>query len=174
MIGKICPRGEDLAGLIRYLYGPGRREEHTDPHIIAGYRDPRGLEPGLRPGGGRDFRHLVSKMRMPYAVAGDKALAQPVWHCSMRAAPEDRLLSDQEWAQIARDVMHRTGLSPHGEEDDAVRWIAVRHGPDHIHIVGDARPPGPHPRPALERPPPRPRRMPGHRTQVRTAVHRAC
>jgi hypothetical protein len=135
VIGKICPRGEDLAGLIRYLYGPGRREEHTDPHIIAGYRDPHGLEPGLRPDGGRDFRHLVSKMRMPHAVAGDKALAQPVWHCSMRAAPEDRLLSDQEWALIARDVMHRTGLSPHGEEDDAVRWIAVRHGPEHIHIV---------------------------------------
>jgi hypothetical protein len=26
VIGKICPRGTDLAGLIRYLYGPGRRE----------------------------------------------------------------------------------------------------------------------------------------------------
>jgi hypothetical protein len=58
-----------------------------------------------------------------------------VWHCPVRAAPEDRLLSDQEWAQVARDVMHRTGLSPHGQDDDAVRWIAVRHGPDHIHIV---------------------------------------
>jgi hypothetical protein len=53
----------------------------------------------------------------------------------MRAAPEGRLLSDDEWAQVARDVMHRTGLSPEGQEDDAVRWIAVRHGDDHIHIV---------------------------------------
>jgi hypothetical protein len=26
VIGKICPRGQDLAGLIRYLYGPGRHE----------------------------------------------------------------------------------------------------------------------------------------------------
>ncbi|MGH3284139.1 MAG: hypothetical protein ACRDPD_05560 [Streptosporangiaceae bacterium] len=26
MIGKVCPRGQDVAGLIRYLYGPGRRE----------------------------------------------------------------------------------------------------------------------------------------------------
>jgi hypothetical protein len=26
VIGKVCPRGQDLAGLIRYLYGPGRRE----------------------------------------------------------------------------------------------------------------------------------------------------
>ena len=31
--------------------------------------------------------------------------------------------------------MHRTGLVPHGQDDDAVRWIAVRHAPDHIHIV---------------------------------------
>jgi hypothetical protein len=31
--------------------------------------------------------------------------------------------------------MHRTGLCPRGDEDDAVRWIAIRHGPDHIHLV---------------------------------------
>ena len=54
----------------------------------------------------------------------------------MRAAPEDRLLSDDEWACIAHDVMHRTGLSPYGqEEEEAVRWVAVRHGDDHIHLV---------------------------------------
>jgi hypothetical protein len=52
-----------------------------------------------------------------------------VWHVSLRAAPRDKVLSDEEWAQVARDVMNRTGLSPDGEEDDAVRWIAVRHFP---------------------------------------------
>ena len=135
MIGKICPRGDDLAGLIRYLYGPGRGEEHTDPHIVAGYRDPAGLEPGLRPDGRRDFRRLVSRLRLPHDRQGSLACAKPVWHCSMRAAPEDRMLSDAEWAQIARDVMARTGLSPHGQDDQGVRWIAVRHGPDHIHLV---------------------------------------
>ena len=31
--------------------------------------------------------------------------------------------------------MHRTGLCPRGAGDDAVRWIAIRHGPDHIHLV---------------------------------------
>ena len=58
-----------------------------------------------------------------------------MWHCSVRAAPEDRMLSDDEWAQIAHDVMDRTGLSRYGEDDDAVRWIAVRHADDHVHIV---------------------------------------
>jgi hypothetical protein len=135
VIGKICPRGQDLAGLIRYLYGTGRREEHTDPHIIAGYRDPAGLEPPLRASGSRDFRRLVGLLRLPHDALGKWGYAKPVWHCSVRAAPEDRMLSDSEWAGIARDVMHRTGLCPRGEEDDAVRWIAIRHGPDHIHLV---------------------------------------
>jgi hypothetical protein len=31
--------------------------------------------------------------------------------------------------------MDRAGLSPYGQEDEAVRWVAVRHGQDHIHIV---------------------------------------
>jgi hypothetical protein len=135
VIGKVCPRGQDVAGLIRYLYGPGRREEHTDPHIIAGYRDPADLEPPLRASGTRDFRRLVGLLRLPHDALGKWGYAKPVWHCSMRAAPEDRMLSDAEWAQVAEDVMHRTGLCPRGQEDDAVRWIAIRHGPDHIHLV---------------------------------------
>jgi len=135
VIGKVCPRGQDVAGLIRYLYGPGRREEHTDPHIIAGYRPPEDLEPPLRASGSRDFRRLAGLLRLPHDVLGKWGYAKPVWHCSMRAAPEDRLLSDREWADIARDVVHRTGLCPRGQEDDAVRWIALRHGPDHIHLV---------------------------------------
>ena len=135
MIGKVCPRGQDVAGLIRYLYGPGRREEHTDPHIIVGYRPPSDLEPPLRASGSRDFRRLAGFLRLPHDALGKWGYAKPVWHCSMRAAPEDRMLSDREWAEIARDVMDRTGLCPRGQEDDAVRWIAIRHGPDHIHLV---------------------------------------
>ncbi len=93
------------------------------------------LEPALRPDGRRDFRRLVSRLRLPHDRQGSLACAKPVWHCSMRAAPTDRMLSDAEWAQVARDVMARTGLSPHGLDDQGVRWIAVRHGPDHIHLV---------------------------------------
>ena len=59
MIGKIsAPRGERVEPLIYYLYGPGRREEHTDPHIVAGWRHPAELEPPLREDGRRDFRRL--------------------------------------------------------------------------------------------------------------------
>ena len=136
MIGKIStPRGEHVQPLLYYLFGPGRQEEHTDPHIVAGWRHPADLEPPLRADGKRDFTKLAGLLLQPQAALGKRAYARPVWHCSMRAAPEDRMLSDDEWAQIAHDVMDRTGLSPYGQEDEAVRWVAVRHGDDHIHLV---------------------------------------
>ena len=135
MIGKVL-RGQRPAGLIRYLYGPGRREEHRDPHLVAGWRDPAELEPALRPGGRRDFRRLTGLLTQPHAALGPRGLDRPVWHCVVRAAPGDRMLSDAEWGHLARDIMDRTGLAPHGQDDEAVRWIAVRHAGDHIHIVG--------------------------------------
>jgi hypothetical protein len=136
VIGKIStPRGEHVGPLLYYLFGPGRHEEHTDPHIVAGWRHPADLEPSLRPDGKRDFTKLTGLLLQPQAALGKRGYARPVWHCSMRAAPEDRMLSDDEWAVIAHEVMHRTGLSPYGQEDEAVRWVAVRHGDDHIHLV---------------------------------------
>ena len=136
MIGKIStPRGEHVEPLLYYLFGPGRHEEHTDPHIVAGWRHPASLEPPLRPDGKRDFATLTGLLKQPQAALGERGYPRPVWHCSMRAAPDDRMLSDDDWAAIAHEVMHRTGLSPYGQDDEAVRWIAVRHGDDHIHLV---------------------------------------
>ena len=95
MIGKIStPRGERVEPLIYYLYGPGRREEHTDPHIVAGGRHPAELEPPLREDGRRDFRRLFGLLNQPHAAMGTWGFARPVWHCSMRAAPGDKTLSD--------------------------------------------------------------------------------
>ena len=44
------------------------------------------------------------------------------------------MLSDHEWAKAAARVMDRTGLAPAGD-DPGVEWVAVRHAPDHIHLV---------------------------------------
>jgi MobA/VirD2-like, nuclease domain len=134
VIGKVL-RGEQPAGLIYYLYGPGKHEEHTDPHIVAGWRHPAELEPPLRPGGRRNFRRLNGLLQQTLAALGAGAPSRPVWHCVARAAPGDRMLSDDEWALVAGEMMHCTGLAPYGQEDDAVRWVAIRHADDHIHIV---------------------------------------
>ncbi len=128
MIAKVGPRYGDVASLIRYVYGAGRADDDPGPRIVAGWRTPAELELPRRPGGKRDFRRLAGLLDLPVAVLGDSGFARPVWHCVMRAAPGDRLLSDGEWAQIASDVMDRTGLAPAGPEDDAVRWVAIRRG----------------------------------------------
>ncbi|MGA2828538.1 MAG: hypothetical protein ABSF03_20740 [Streptosporangiaceae bacterium] len=135
MIGRVLPRGGHVAGLLYYLYGPGKACEHTHPHLVSGWRHPAELEPPLRPDGTRDFRMLTGLLLQPVAAAGDRAPARPVWHCAVRAAPGDPDLGDGAWMAIAAEIMDRTGLSRRGEEDDGVRWIAVHHGGNHIHIV---------------------------------------
>jgi len=116
------------------LYGPGRANEHTDPHLVAGFADPADLEPERRPGGSPDLQRLTGLLAQPLAALACQGRDKPVWHCSVRAAPEDRVLSDGEWAQVAAGIMHRTSLAPQGD-DLGVRWVAVRHADDHIHIV---------------------------------------
>jgi len=44
------------------------------------------------------------------------------------------MLSDAEWAQVAAGIMDRTGLAP-ARDDLGVRWVAVRHAADHVHLV---------------------------------------
>jgi hypothetical protein len=132
VIGKVT-RGAHVGGLLRYLYGPGKANEHADPHLVAGYYDPAYLEADRYPDGSLDIRRLAGLLLQPLA-ASPASCDKPVWHCSLRAAPGDRFLSDAEWAAVAQEVMDRTGLAPR-DDDMAVRWVAVRHAPDHIHIV---------------------------------------
>ena len=133
MIGKVL-RGNDARRLLYYLYGPGRANEHTDPHLVAGFSDPADLEPERRRDGSRDFRRLAGLLAQPLAALAGPGYDKPVWHCAVRAAPQDRMLSDAEWAQVAAQVMGTTGLAPQVDEL-GVRWVAVRHAADHVHLV---------------------------------------
>jgi len=145
VIGKVI-RGTHAGRLLYYLYGPGKANEHVNPHLVAGFSDPGELEPERRPDGSQDFRRLTGLLAQPLAALAGPGYDKPVWHCSIRAAPGDRILSDAEWAQIAEQVMDRTGLAP-ADDDLGVRWVAVRHAADHVHLVATlARPDGSRPR----------------------------
>ncbi|MEU1861839.1 relaxase/mobilization nuclease domain-containing protein [Streptomyces gardneri] len=142
MIANIVKPGHKTRGVLNYLYGPGRANEHTDPHLVASFDDfvP---DPGRNPAA--TLAQLADVLDLRVKQASHKAPKNHVWHCSIRAAPEDRHLTDDEWATIARRVLNATGIAPAGDPD-ACRWIAVRHADDHIHIVatkvrGDLRPP---------------------------------
>ena len=91
------------------------------------------LEPPCGVDGKCDVRDLIDKLEQPLRAAR-RAPAQTVWHCSVRNHRTDRVLTDEQWAHIAAEVMAAVGLAPHGDTA-AVRWVAVRHDDEGIHLV---------------------------------------
>ncbi|WP_431951238.1 mobilization protein [Actinacidiphila sp. bgisy167] len=132
MIPRIHKRGSGTVGLIRYLYGPGTHEEHTDPHLVAAF-DPLTPDPGRDPRA--TYGQLQRLLDQPVnALPAGRRPEKHVWHLSIRASPDDPILSDDDWAAIARRMVAATGIAPDGD-DTACRWAAVRHADDHIHII---------------------------------------
>src|SRR5947208_2746818 len=121
MIAKITS-GRSTGKLIGYLYDTKKAKDHTDPHLVASWD---GFAPD--PGRAHDFKatkeQLVQALDLRVKQASDRAPAQHVWHCSIRAAPTDRILSDEDWADIARRVVAATGIAPDGDPDGC-RWVA--------------------------------------------------
>ena len=113
MIGRVY-RGSKVGGLVRYLYGPGRHNEHVDQRLVACWSgaDPQVLaavEPEWTAAGERDYRGLIAELEAPMAYA-ERMDANPVWHCPLRTAPGDRVLTDAEWADIAADLITAPAL----------------------------------------------------------------
>ncbi|MFH9071402.1 relaxase/mobilization nuclease domain-containing protein [Streptomyces alboflavus] len=131
MIPKVHKQGSDTHGLLKYLYGKGTREEHIDPHLVASF-DGMAPDPGRDPGATkRDLQQLLDQ---PLQLLNpDQRPEKHVWHLSVRNAVEDRILSDEEWGQIARRMVAATGIDP--GDGAGCRWAAVRHADDHIHII---------------------------------------
>ncbi|MFE7114182.1 relaxase/mobilization nuclease domain-containing protein [Streptomyces sp. NPDC057654] len=132
MIPKINTPGTRTIGLLAYLYGPGKHEEHTDPHLVASFDT-------LSPDPGRDTAATLKDLQLlldqpVQALPPHQRPRRHVWHCSVPAAPDDRTLTDDEWAHIARRLVAATGIDP-GDGDAGCRWAAVRHADDHIHII---------------------------------------
>ncbi len=131
--------GDRTRGLLSYLFGPGRRNEHTDPHIVAAFAMPGITDPGrvLLDEHQAMLTELAEYLDQPVRLREQrtgKKVPQHVWHCPVRTAPGDRYLTDTEWAEVARRIVHATGIAPAGD-DAGCRWIAVRHAEDHIHIM---------------------------------------
>lgn len=138
MILKKAPRKagtrDRLLGLLAYLAGPGRAEEHTDQRIVAGW-DESCVDIALRDPG--EQRDLAGQMEAPARL---REMEPPkdgfVYHVPISLHPDDPRLSDEQWAYVARKAIAKLGF-----ED--CRWVAVHHGMahseqgprDHIHLV---------------------------------------
>jgi hypothetical protein len=132
------------AGLLSYLLGPGTAEVHQAPRVIASWD---GLDAAWQPastGSGEydlALGSLITALHAPAIAAGlpTRAPAEHgkrgyVWHCAARVAASDRVLSDGEWAGIARELLDGAGIAKRGDAGGP-RWVAVRHADDHIHIA---------------------------------------
>ena len=122
-----------MGGLIRYLFGPGRAEEHTNQRIVAA-SDPTWL--GTAQPDSATLSQLISELDEPVVVHGHKTSAGYVYHLVVSVPTGDGPLSDGRWQQTAQRFADKLGF------DEQVQWVAINHGTssngnDHIHVVAN-------------------------------------
>lgn len=131
-------RGVRMKGLVEYLVGPGKANEHTDPHMVAGsagvmaWNDDSVLDMVAARG---VAAHLDSPRRR-FEVEVDRG---SVWHCSLSVRPTEGVVDQEKWGRIAEDFVEKMGFTAASGKAPC-RWAAVHHGQskdgnDHIHIA---------------------------------------
>jgi hypothetical protein len=126
--------------------GPGRFNEHTNQHVVGHWEGRPDLHQPVRDVRGKfditdlvdDFtwaaRHFGVPEVEPAPTREGKVARGPVWHCSLRNHASDRVLSDDEWAEVVEDLVDRTGIAKRGDVGGC-RWVAIRHADDHVHVA---------------------------------------
>lgn len=132
-------RGDRMGGLMVYLAGPGRSNEHTEPHLVAG--DPAMLAWHDDAELGRDSALAIARhLDRPRTAFDVEVAGGHVWHCSLSLRAEEGQLTDQKWAELADSFIEKMGFDDAGGTKAPTRWVAVRHGlskagNDHVHLV---------------------------------------
>ena len=137
MIAKVTS-GSSGRGLIRYLFGPGQANEHSDQRIITA-----GLELGGDAlAGGTLSSQQISDIGVGLDASHEASGTNPkgghILHVSLSLPPGDDQLSDDQWAQIAHKAVEAIGLEGEGVQPAA--WVAIGHGDSangnqHMHIA---------------------------------------
>lgn len=132
-------RGDRTGGLMVYLAGPGRSNEHAEPHLVAG--DPAMLawhdDAELSRDGALAIARHLDRPRTAFDVG---VKGGHVWHCSLSLRAEEGQLTDERWQRIAGEFVGKMGFDDADGTKAPTRWVAVRHGlskagNDHVHLV---------------------------------------
>jgi hypothetical protein len=149
-------RGGQMGGLMVYLAGDGRSNEHEEQHLVAGDSAIM-AQHGYSVLDRNSALAIAASLDAPRRVFGVEVtrlsratdpetgevvtskVAGDVWHCSLSLRAEEGQLSDEKWGAIAQDFADRMGFTE-ASGKAACRWVAVRHGlstngNDHIHIA---------------------------------------
>jgi MobA/VirD2-like, nuclease domain len=154
--GKHGKRGHDTGGLLRYLFGKGRANEHTNPHLVAAW-DPEWLAGGAFAGQLGERGGLAALARqIDAAMTGHDVVLDDghVYHMVLSVPPADSnaekgFFGDARWRELVESAIEHMGFGPDAEGVGGCRWVAVHHGlsvngNDHVHLVvnlvrGDGR-----------------------------------
>jgi hypothetical protein len=145
-------RGGKTHGVLVYLVGKGKREEHRDPRLIAGSAE------AVRMGEGKtlarsDAIALARFLDEPREAFGTRVTVAErdnhgrvvgardahVWHCSLALHPDEADRSDEQWGEICEQFVEQMGFAG-ARAAEQCRWVAIRHGrsaggSDHAHVV---------------------------------------
>ena len=133
MIGKSV-KGSSAGGLVAYLAGPGKANEHENPGLVVGSFDVELLMSDV----GRDLTSekvrigLARALNSPAKRFGKEATMN-VWHVPISCPPGEQPTLD-EWRLAAFSMAEKLGV------DEGYRWALVKHGAsrdglDHAHLV---------------------------------------
>lgn len=149
MIANVT-KGRSVYGLINYLVGPGRWNEHTQPMVVAGSRELASMY-DIDPTVGwssLDVWSLATQLDQHRREQSELDLADDrsdkkaargtqrprhVYHVSLSLRADEGKLGDDRWATIVTDYVRGMGFS-------GCEWVAVHHGQstagnDHVHLV---------------------------------------
>ncbi|VTR76046.1 relaxase/mobilization nuclease domain-containing protein [Cellulomonas hominis] len=153
-----CFRGGKAVGLAVYLAGPGKRNEHTFPHVLGGHEAVIS-QVGTGELSREDAVALGQALEMPTKVFGTKVRQRVkvrnegeqrqqhvgyrdahVYHVPLSLEAGEGPLPDEQWAAIATDFVAEMGFAGEGVDGPQCRWMVVRHGlstegNDHVHVV---------------------------------------
>lgn len=149
-------RGTRVVGLMTYLVGEGRANEHTEQHLVAGDHAimARHGYAVLDAGAAREIGLALDTPRVAYDVDVTRQVRvedpqtgelhtdrvpADVWHCSLSLRADEGQLSDEQWGAISQQFVDRMGFTEESGKSPC-RWVAVRHGlskngNDHVHIA---------------------------------------
>lgn len=119
-----------MSGLVRYLFGPGRSDEHTNQRVVA---CSDGTWVGTQKPNQSQLQQLIAELDDPKIRHGDPTKAGYVYHVPISIDASEHL-DDQQWREVAETFVAKMQL---GED---VNWVAVHHGAsakgnDHVHLV---------------------------------------
>ena len=107
--------------MLLYLVGKGKREEHENPHLVAGSPEATRMAEASQPLERSDAVALARFLDEPREAFGTRVTIAErdkngrltgsrdahVWHCSLSLHPQEPELADERWAEICEQFIEQ-------------------------------------------------------------------